>query len=602
MIPLAEVSLVSAFVTLIVGVLIYGQNSTQSVNRMLLVVCGVVFYFGFTEFEFLQASDANVAFQWLRLAAFWYLLPIVVFHLCTIYATFRVRRVVLDSMYGSAILFSILEAFLAPFEVFKMPWGWAYHYAAYYEYVQVLWVIVPTIAALLVLIRNYRDVKSREDRTGVAYVFSGVLVPVVAGIFVTVLPFLMSMDVPDLTAPSAAVGFLLVGYGVIRHGNYILTANVAADDILSTMADALFLVNRTGKVIVSNKAASTLLEYEASELIGSQLSSLASDSTSLEALFSDSSTVFESYFKTKQGRTIAVSLSKSAISTRTGDVVGYVIICRDTTTRKQAEEALSESERRFRDLTDLLPEIVWEINTEGTITFLNRAGLDFAGYDADDLRKGLNLFQVVAPESLALLQKRAQGIINGERALRSEYVFVKKDGSRFPGTAHSSRIMKDGRPVGLRGVIVDITERKRMEDSLRESERRFRELADLLPQIVFETDENGILTFFNRMGLSLTGYTEEDLRRGFDAFRVLPPEDAKRAMEKMRRVMKGEQTGPDEYHLLRKDGTLIPIVIYSNAIIREGKPVGLRGTIVDITERKQMEENLLKSRHLAAVG
>jgi len=148
----------------------------------------------------------------------------------------------------------------------------------------------------------------------------------------------------------------------------------------------------------------------------------------------------------------------------------------------------------------------------------------------------------------------------------------------------------------LIGTVHDITERKLMEDSLRESEKKFRELADLLPQIVFEIDERGILTFFNRIGLSLTGYTEEDLRKGFDAFQVFPPEDAKKATEVMRRIMRGERIGPNEYTLLRKDGTPMPIMIYSSAIIRDGKPVGLRGTIVDMTERNLMEEELRRYR------
>jgi PAS domain S-box-containing protein len=143
---------------------------------------------------------------------------------------------------------------------------------------------------------------------------------------------------------------------------------------------------------------------------------------------------------------------------------------------------------------------------------------------------------------------------------------------------------------------------KWMEDSLRESEARFRDLADLLPQIVFETDENGVLTFVNRVGLLSLGYTGEDLRRGLHAFQAFPPEDARRAKENMRRVMRGEQTGPDEYNLLRKDGTSIPIILYSSAIIRQGKSVGWRGIIVDITERKQMEAHLAEAQRLAAIG
>ncbi|MGA2239913.1 MAG: ATP-binding protein [Candidatus Bathyarchaeia archaeon] len=346
MIPLAEIYLLSAFVSLIVGVLIYGQNATHAVNRMFIVVCGVLFYYEFTEFEFLQAGDVNVAFQWLRLAAFWYLLPVAVFHLCIVYANFRVRRLVLASMYGAAVFFSLFEFFLAPYELFKMPWGWAYRYASYYGYVQVLWVILPNIAALLVLIKRYHDVKSREEKTGVAYVLSGVLIPIVTGISVTVLPFLTSIDLPDLTTPAAAIGFLLVGYAVFRYGIHILTASAATDDILSTMVDALFLVDKEGEIIVSNKAASRLLEFETSELTGKQLNTITKDSKIMEDFLGNNSpSSLETDFKTKQEHLIPVSVSKSAVVTKRGNLVGYVLVCRDITERKKMEERLLNAER-----------------------------------------------------------------------------------------------------------------------------------------------------------------------------------------------------------------------------------------------------------------
>jgi PAS domain S-box-containing protein len=603
MIPVAEVLLLCSVPSLTVGILLYGENPKHAINRLLLLFSVVLFYWGFTQFEYMTANDVQTAQLWMRIHAFWYLLPALALDFAIVYTNLRVRRLLRCLfVYGPAAFLSLFEIVAISYHPEMMPWGWDYAYSGYFAYVELLWTVLPTVVALYMLLRKYWSAESQNERIGVGYIFLGFSLPIIMGISTTVLQVLISINVPDLTAPSAAIGFLLVWYGVVRHGNYILMANAAADDILSTMADALFLANCAGEVIVSNGAASKLFEYETSELTGRGLSTLACAPSSIEAFLGDPSTIFESNFKTKKGRTIAVSLSKSAILTKLGDPMGHVIICHDITARKQTEQALSESERRFRELTDLLPEMVWEIDTEGKLTFLNRAGLDFTGYDEDDLRKGLNLFQLTAPESRALLTERARRIMNGERSVRSESAFVRKDGSRFPATIHASRVVKDGRPVGLRGVVVDITERKRIEDSLRESEARFRELADLLPQIVFETDEKGVLTFFNHFGLSSLGYTEEDLRNGFDAFQAFPPEDARRAMESMRRVMDGGQMTPNEYTLLRKDGTSFPIIIYSSAIIREGRPVGLRGIIIDMTERKEMEQRLLKAEHLAAIG
>jgi PAS domain S-box-containing protein len=131
---------------------------------------------------------------------------------------------------------------------------------------------------------------------------------------------------------------------------------------------------------------------------------------------------------------------------------------------------------------------------------------------------------------------------------------------------------------------------------LAESERRFRELADLLPQIVFETDEKGNFMFLNRVGFTSTGYSEKQIRDGLSAFQMFPPEDAKRGMENMTRILNGQSSGPSEYTILRKDGSTFPALIHSSPMIQNGKPVGLRGLVIDITERKRMEEQLRAAR------
>jgi PAS domain S-box-containing protein len=346
LIPLADVCLFSAFCSLATGVLIYGQNPNHAVNRILLVLCAVVFYYDFTAgFGFLQAVDANIAFQWLRLAAFWYLLPMVLFHTCLVYANVRISKLAVPLIYGPAIMLSLLEGLVAPYEVYKAPWGWDYNYTGYFGNVQALWVIVPSIACLLVLWRRYGTVKSRDEKTGVAIVLCGVLIPVLTGI-VTALPFLIGVDLPDLTPPAAAIGFLLVGYAVLKYGIQILTATTAADDILSTMVDTLFLVDTDGKITVTNKAACRLLGFETRELTGRQLNSITQDPGALRVLLGYRFPAsLEINLTTKQRSLIPVSVSRSTVFTKRGNLAGYVFICRNITERKQMEGRLAEAQR-----------------------------------------------------------------------------------------------------------------------------------------------------------------------------------------------------------------------------------------------------------------
>lgn len=134
-------------------------------------------------------------------------------------------------------------------------------------------------------------------------------------------------------------------------------------------------------------------------------------------------------------------------------------------------------------------------------------------------------------------------------------------------------------------------ERKISEERLRESERKYRELANLLPGVVFETDELGNITFTNQMAFELFGYNEDDLSGGLNIFKLVLPADCERARAAFLRALNSEKSS-DEFILRRKDGSTFSAIIQASPIIREGRAVGIRGVVVDITERKRAEEEL----------
>jgi two-component system cell cycle sensor histidine kinase/response regulator CckA len=136
----------------------------------------------------------------------------------------------------------------------------------------------------------------------------------------------------------------------------------------------------------------------------------------------------------------------------------------------------------------------------------------------------------------------------------------------------------------------EMKERQRAEGALRESEERFREMAELMPQTVFETDITGNLTFANRKAFDNFGYSQQDFDDGFNALDMLVPEDRQQAAENIAKIMGGEDTGLNEYTALRKDGSRFPIMIHSATIVRDGETLGIRGSIIDITDRKKTEE------------
>ena len=137
----------------------------------------------------------------------------------------------------------------------------------------------------------------------------------------------------------------------------------------------------------------------------------------------------------------------------------------------------------------------------------------------------------------------------------------------------------------------------RMEE-LKESEERYRELANSLPQVITETDKRGNLTFVNANAYSVFGYTLDDFNKGLNVLQMIIPEDRKKAMKDIMRFLKLK--GKEEeikrkkigYTMLRKDGSTFPSMVYSSPIIYNDTSVGLRSIIIDITDRKKAEKEL----------
>jgi len=139
-----------------------------------------------------------------------------------------------------------------------------------------------------------------------------------------------------------------------------------------------------------------------------------------------------------------------------------------------------------------------------------------------------------------------------------------------------------------------IAERKRTEESLRESEERFRQMAELLPEIVFEMDARGILAFVNQQGFKMTGYTQEDFDQGFEGVNLFVTAERETARQSIAKILTENCSASSEYTVQRKDGSTFPVVTRTAPIVRDGKPVGLRGIVFNITGRKRAEERLAR--------
>jgi two-component system cell cycle sensor histidine kinase/response regulator CckA len=172
--------------------------------------------------------------------------------------------------------------------------------------------------------------------------------------------------------------------------------------------------------------------------------------------------------------------------------------------RKQTEAALRESEERFRELAELMPETIFEMNLEGSLTFVNRNAYNYFGYTPNDLKKGLSGFDMIIPADRDRTKQNIAKILNGERTRINEYTALRKDGTTFPVMIHSAPIFKEGKPVGLRGFIIDITDRKKAEEERRKLEVQFQQAQRFE---ALGTLAGGIAHDFNNLLMNIQGNT-----------------------------------------------------------------------------------------------
>jgi len=278
-------------------------------------------------------------------------------------------------------------------------------------------------------------------------------------------------------------------------------------------------------------------------------------------------------------------------------------VCRDITERKRAADRLQRSEAKYRRLYNETPVMMHSIDAQGVIVSVSDRWLTTLGYARGEvLGRRSTEFLDEQSRAYALNEVLPDFMRTGVCADVS-YTFVKKNGERVSALLSAIAERDEaGAFVRSLAVILDITERKRAETSLRQSEERFRYLADSLPLTVFETDLQGRLTYVNQAGLDKFGYTQQDFAAGLFMVQLLAPGDRGRACKVVANRLAGKAEGYVEYQGLRKDGTVFPVTIASSPIRRDDRPVGLGGIVVDLSEHKLLEEEMLKSQKLESIG
>lgn len=278
---------------------------------------------------------------------------------------------------------------------------------------------------------------------------------------------------------------------------------------------------------------------------------------------------------------------------RDGILKGFRGIIVDITEYLRAQEALQKSETRFRELAELLPQIVFELDERLNFTFFNWNIIEMTGLAYDELSKeGAGIIPLLRESDRKHVEQFFARLMKESSSGHIECVIVTQQGKEIPAIIYASPIISENRIAGIRGVIVDIAEQKVLESALRDSETRFRELAELIPQFIFETDTNYRFTYYNFSAMAVTGYSLDDFERGIDAFSLVDIADRPILREAFQKILGGGGISPLQFPLKTKEGELLPVILYASPIVRENAYAGIRGIIVDIADQKRLEKAL----------
>ena len=323
----------------------------------------------------------------------------------------------------------------------------------------------------------------------------------------------------------------------------------------------------------------------------------------MKAIRSEGHATFEMVHQAKDGRRIPVEISSQQFVM--ADKTFILSIARDITERKRAEQALRESEERFRSLSDA-SLVGLMVHKQGVILDANLAFAQLFGYEQPEELIGKNGIEfMLIPESQELIYQRLQRQESGPIELTG----VRKDGITFTAETDSRPIKYFGHDANIVSCR-DITERKRAEEALRENEEQYRSLFETSTNAILIRNRKGIMTMVNGAAISLLGAMQADNLIGRDYLDFVYPEDRALSAERVEKIFQiaTEQPNPykdemkailpREHRMVQMNGDVIYVESTAVAFHHKGE-LFIQEIFRNITERKQAEEALKRSEEEA---
>jgi diguanylate cyclase (GGDEF)-like protein/PAS domain S-box-containing protein len=580
---LAVASLFTAVAILVLGIAVAIRARATLAGLLFFGICvGAGGWLGCFARVYATGSPI-VALEWARFGTFFIgVIPACMYHFAAVYTAreHALRRHVIVC-WAVSLLSGFVAAAFGTSAVRRFTWGF-YPTEARFDPLWGLLYLGITGASVFMLARATREAvgESRKRARALTIAFS-----VAALAFADFLPT-AGFNVPPLGFVAMLAFVCVATHAVWRYQLIDLTPEYAAGQILSTMKGAVIVVDLAAKIRVINRAASHMLGYAEGELLGQHLRTIfeSSDNLSTGQLLHSLGVLEHSMrWRTRAGVIIDVSASSSFVRDAADMPIGVVYVAHDVTERLRAEEALRESEKRYRVLFDGNPLPMWVYDRE-TLRFVavNDAAVRHYGYSKEEFLR-MRISDIHPPEDIPIMEEAIAGLppASSSRTFRHR----KRDGTVFNVEVTSFEFLTGGRLARL-VIAVDVTDRMLADERLRTSEERYRLLFERNLAGVYRTTVDGHILDCNEALARMFGYASRDeiLAEPVTAM-YFTSEEREQILVKLA----DEHTMSNiETRFRRRDGSQM-WGLENMTLLGDGV---MEGTLIDITDRKTAQEQM----------
>jgi len=381
----------------------------------------------------------------------------------------------------------------------------------------------------------------------------------------------------------------------------VLEASRYTRSLIEVSLDPLFGISKDGKITDVNKTTESVTGVSREQLIGSDFPDYFTDPGKAKEGFRQ---VFEKgvvrdyplSIRHISGKITEVLYNASVYEDTDGNIAGVFAAARDITERKRAEEALKESEEMHRTIIEFSSDMIWTADLLGRFQFCNRHAEEISGYKLEDWRNKV-YSPLIMNEEFPRLMEIFSKVLKGQPQ-QYDATIRKRDGTTLTLSINTAPLYSKGAMIGTVSFGRDITEQRKSEKALKESEERYRRIVEFSPYGIAIHSE-GKLVYMNLAGAKILGTENPSEIVGKMLLQIVHPDFHEIAKKRVSMQEEGKVAPPLDEKFLRIDGTPVDVEVSSIPFTYMGK-LAMHGVFQDITERKKAEELRFENLRLEA--